>query len=123
MESKKSIIKTAADGYPSKVYATSKNKRYLIGYEDGKLELRTSTNFAIEDGDTIEDLGHIVDIISDDATYIIVSTIDGEIFYLDMTKNYEKTTLQEKTWNPEKNCYAAVTSIKVTADNKTLIGY
>jgi hypothetical protein len=38
----------------------------MIGYEHGLLEMRTSTNFEIEEGGVIDGLGNIVDIISDD---------------------------------------------------------
>lgn len=63
---------------------------------------RESTTF--EELHVYKDLGVIVEIISDDRTFIIVSNYDGELIYLDLNEHGEeisRTKLKEVT-KPEE---------------------
>ena len=72
MEGKTTILKfDIEDGTPSKIFSSISNKRYYIGYEDGRLETRKSTNFIKEN--EYFDLGNISEIVSDDKDFIIVA--------------------------------------------------
>ena len=96
-----------------KVFASSSNKRYFIGYSSGLLELRTSTNFEIET--TFQDLGDIIDITSDDKTFVVISNTSGELIYIAFS-DQTKTILQTKSESP-------IVSILLSPDYCTLAGW
>ena len=57
------------------MYASNNNRRYFLGYDDGTVQTIRSTNF--EKDLTFKDLGDIIDIVSDDNDFIIVSNVEG----------------------------------------------
>lgn len=72
MEGRTTILKFGTENKkPSKIFSSTSNKRYYIGYKDGKLETRKSTNFVKEN--EYSDLGNILEIVSDDKDFIIVA--------------------------------------------------
>mmetsp|Transcript_39909 Transcript_39909/g.38459 ORF Transcript_39909/g.38459 Transcript_39909/m.38459 type:complete len:119 (+) Transcript_39909:146-502(+) len=58
------LSESVAGRIVSRVYVKQNNKYYFIGYKDGVLEVRNSTNF-IKEYDIIG-LGEIIDIVSDE---------------------------------------------------------
>ncbi len=65
----------------TKVSSTLGNKRYYFGYENGTLEARTSTTF--QRVGIIKNLGsNIIEVITDEKEFIIVSNKDGELIHV-----------------------------------------
>lgn len=96
---------------------------------------RISTTF--EEYRAYPNLGRIVEIISDDETFIIVSNNVGELIHLALDKwgeITERTHLKDITkaedkvsnyseLKKESNTFDCITCLKITPDQKYLIGY
>lgn len=90
MESRRDILQADCGPDVSQVYVSSLNKNYLIGYSTGKLEVRNSTNLEISE--VYCDLGNIIEIASDDLSFIVVSNAESELIHINTNKN-KKTYL------------------------------
>jgi tricorn protease-like protein len=71
------------------VYSTVKNQRYYFAYDNGSLETRTSATF--QRLNVYQNLGNIIEIISDDETFIIVSNKEGELIHISLEKDQAGT--------------------------------
>lgn len=138
------IAKIQVDKVPIRIYSTPLNKRYFIAYEDGTIEVRGTVNFA-EVKFEIENCDYVIDMISDDKTFLVVSSAtsidekEGKVTYIDFSKiddeddDYQSDEYGEEDSNQDEKKLiradlslpgnAKVTSFKMSSDCITLIGF
>ena len=58
------ILQADCDGGVNKIFSSTANRNYLVGYSSGKLEMRKSTDLTVIK--TYTNLGDIGDCVTDD---------------------------------------------------------
>lgn len=82
MEGQRNVLEEQVQGTITKVFSSKGNKRYLVGYESGTLELRSSINLEIEASYSLS--SSITDIQSDDESFIVVANSSNELVHYNL---------------------------------------
>lgn len=64
-----------------KILATKRNRRYYVAYDDGTIDLCPIENFS-DVVLTIENVGTVIDMVTNDQDFIVVSKDDGEVEHI-----------------------------------------